>query len=93
MAVGRGDDHSLRRLGQPGNDPSLVAESQSSLAWFLPVLDQQLAGREYILGRPRASFQRGGLVGAHAFETVLEGRLTGCLPSSLRWISQGMTGA
>jgi glutathione S-transferase len=37
-------------LNQPGNDPSIVADAHARLNRFLPVLDKQLEGREYILG-------------------------------------------
>lgn len=38
-------------LGQPGIDPSILAEAEATLDRFLPVLDRQLAGKEYILGK------------------------------------------
>jgi glutathione S-transferase len=38
-------------LGQPGNDPSLVRESEAALARFLPILDAQLDGKEHVLGQ------------------------------------------
>jgi glutathione S-transferase len=38
-------------LGQPGNDPSIVAEAEAALDRFLPILDAQLAGKENILGK------------------------------------------
>jgi len=37
-------------LNQPGNDPGIMADARARLARFLPVLDEQLAGRDYILG-------------------------------------------
>jgi len=37
-------------LNQPGNDPGIVADAHKRLARFLPVLDQQLEGRDYIVG-------------------------------------------
>ncbi|HWN68598.1 MAG TPA: glutathione S-transferase family protein [Haliangium sp.] len=37
--------------GQPGNDPTLIGEAQSALDRFLPILDRQLAGKEYIVGK------------------------------------------
>jgi glutathione S-transferase len=37
-------------LGQPGNDPAIVADAQAALDRFLPVLDRQLAGRDFIAG-------------------------------------------
>jgi glutathione S-transferase len=38
-------------LGQPGNDPSIVAEAEAALDRFLPILDAQLSGKENILGK------------------------------------------
>jgi glutathione S-transferase len=38
-------------LGRPGNDPSIVADAEAALDRFLPVLDAQLDGRDYIVGR------------------------------------------
>jgi glutathione S-transferase len=38
-------------MGQPGNDPTILGEAQSALDRFLPILDRQLAGREYITGK------------------------------------------
>jgi glutathione S-transferase len=38
-------------LGLPGNDPVLIADAESALARFLPVLDTQLAGKDYVLGK------------------------------------------
>ena len=38
-------------LGQPGNDPSIVAEVEAALDRFLPILDAQLSGKENILGK------------------------------------------
>ena len=37
-------------LNQPGNDPGIIADARARLDRFLPVLDKQLAGRDYILG-------------------------------------------
>jgi glutathione S-transferase len=37
-------------LRQPGNDPGIVADAHARLARFLPVLDRQLEGRDYVLG-------------------------------------------
>lgn len=37
-------------LNQPGNDPGIIADAQARLARFLPVLDQQLEGRDYVAG-------------------------------------------
>lgn len=37
-------------LKQPGNDASIVADAQSRLKRFLPVLDRQLDGRDYVVG-------------------------------------------
>jgi glutathione S-transferase len=37
-------------LGQPGNDPGIVADAEANLDRFLPVLDRQLAGGDYIIG-------------------------------------------
>jgi len=37
-------------LNQPGNDPGIVADAHARLNRFLPVLDQQLEGRDYIVG-------------------------------------------
>jgi glutathione S-transferase len=37
-------------LNQPGNDPGIMADAHARLDRFLPVLDSQLAGRDYILG-------------------------------------------
>ena len=38
-------------LGKPSIDPSIVAEAEAALERFLPILDGQLAGKEYILGK------------------------------------------
>jgi glutathione S-transferase len=38
-------------MGQPGNDPTLVGEAQGALDRFLPILDRQLADKEYIAGK------------------------------------------
>jgi glutathione S-transferase len=37
-------------LGKGGNDPNIIADAQASLDRFLPVLDRQLAGKDYVLG-------------------------------------------
>jgi glutathione S-transferase len=37
-------------LGQPGNDASIVGDAEAALDRFLPVLDRQLAERDYIIG-------------------------------------------
>lgn len=37
-------------LKQPGNDPGIVADAYARLDRFLPVLDRQLAGRDYVVG-------------------------------------------
>jgi glutathione S-transferase len=37
-------------LKQPGNDPGIMAEAYARLNRFLPVLDRQLEGRDYVLG-------------------------------------------
>ena len=39
-------------MGQAGNDPTILSEAQSALDRFLPILDRQLAGKEYIVGKP-----------------------------------------
>jgi glutathione S-transferase len=38
-------------LGREGNDPTLVAQAAAELARFLPILDRQLDGKEYIVGK------------------------------------------
>jgi glutathione S-transferase len=38
-------------LGQPGNDPTILAAAQSELDRFLPILERQLGDNEYILGK------------------------------------------
>jgi glutathione S-transferase len=38
-------------MGQPGNDPTILGEAQSALDRFLPILERQLADKEYILGK------------------------------------------
>jgi glutathione S-transferase len=38
-------------LNQPGFDPGIMADARARLGRFLPVLDQQLEGRDYILGK------------------------------------------
>jgi glutathione S-transferase len=37
-------------LKQGGNDPGIIADAKARLDRFLPVLDKQLDGRDYILG-------------------------------------------
>lgn len=37
-------------LGKPANDPSIVSEADAALGRYLPVLDRQLSGRDYVLG-------------------------------------------
>jgi glutathione S-transferase len=37
-------------MGQPGNDPSIVADAEANLGRFLPVLDRQLAGGDFVVG-------------------------------------------
>jgi len=37
-------------LKQPGNNPGIIADAHARLARFLPVLDKQLEGRDYIVG-------------------------------------------
>jgi glutathione S-transferase len=37
-------------LKQPGNDPGIVADAHGRLNRFLPVLDAQLKGRDYLIG-------------------------------------------
>ena len=37
-------------LKQPGNDPGIIADAHTRINRFLPVLDKQLAGRDYIVG-------------------------------------------
>ncbi len=39
-----------RVLNQPGNDPSIIADAHARLDRFLPVLDRQLEGRDFIVG-------------------------------------------
>jgi glutathione S-transferase len=38
-------------LNQPGNDPGIMEDARARLARFLPVLDKQLAGRDYVIGK------------------------------------------
>jgi glutathione S-transferase len=38
-------------LNQPGNDPAIIADGKARLARFLPVLNQQLEDRDYVLGK------------------------------------------
>ncbi len=37
-------------LGKPGNDPGIIADAKARIARFLPVLDKQLQGRDYVIG-------------------------------------------
>ena len=37
-------------FGKPGNDASIMREARDLLDRYLPVLDKQLAGKEYVLG-------------------------------------------
>jgi glutathione S-transferase len=37
-------------LNQPGNDPGIMADARARIDRFLPVLDKQLADRDYIVG-------------------------------------------
>lgn len=37
-------------IGMPGNDPGIIREAEAALARYLPVLDAQLGGRDYVLG-------------------------------------------
>jgi len=37
-------------MNQPGNDPGIMAEGYARLNRFLPVLDKQLEGRDYVVG-------------------------------------------
>lgn len=37
-------------FGKPGNDASIMREARDILDRYLPVLDRQLAGKEYVLG-------------------------------------------
>ncbi len=44
-------EHILKPFfGKPGNDPSIIAEAHDQLGRFLPVLEKQLAGKEYVMG-------------------------------------------
>ncbi|MGD9501976.1 MAG: glutathione S-transferase family protein [Methyloceanibacter sp.] len=38
-------------LNRPGNDPGILADANARLSRFLPVLDRQLEGRDFIVGR------------------------------------------
>jgi glutathione S-transferase len=38
-------------LGKGGNDPAIIADAEATFDRFLPVLDRQLAGKDYILGK------------------------------------------
>ncbi|MGC2409121.1 MAG: glutathione S-transferase family protein [Methyloceanibacter sp.] len=40
-----------KMLKQPGNDPGIIADAMARLDRFLPVLDKQLQGRDYIVGQ------------------------------------------
>lgn len=37
-------------LKQPGSDPGIIADAHARLNRFLPVLDKQLEGRDYVVG-------------------------------------------
>jgi glutathione S-transferase len=37
-------------LKQPGNDPGIMAEAYARVNLYLPVLDKQLEGRDYVVG-------------------------------------------
>ena len=37
-------------LNQPGFDPGIMADARARLDRFLPVLDKQLEGRDYVIG-------------------------------------------
>src|SRR5262245_2525721 len=37
-------------LNRPGNDPGILADATARLSRFLPVLDRQLEGRDYVIG-------------------------------------------
>ena len=37
-------------LNQPGNDPGIMADARARIGRFLPVLDKQLEGRDYVIG-------------------------------------------
>lgn len=37
-------------LKQPGNDPGIITDARTRIARFLPVLDKQLEGRDYVIG-------------------------------------------
>ena len=37
-------------LNLPGNDPGIIADAHARLDRFLPVLDKQLEGRDYVIG-------------------------------------------
>jgi glutathione S-transferase len=37
-------------LNQPGNDPGIMADARARISRFLPVLDRQLKGRDYVIG-------------------------------------------
>lgn len=39
------------RLGQVGNGASVIASAEVDLSRFLPMLDHQLVGRDYVLGK------------------------------------------
>ena len=40
-----------RVLKRPGNDPGILADATARLSRFLPVLDRQLEGRDFVVGR------------------------------------------
>jgi glutathione S-transferase len=37
-------------FNQPGNDPGIVADAHRRIERYLPVLDKQLEGRDYVVG-------------------------------------------
>jgi glutathione S-transferase len=37
-------------FNQPGNDPGIIADAHARINRFLPVLDRQLEGRDYVVG-------------------------------------------
>lgn len=39
-----------RVLGQAGNDPGIMTDAYARISRYLPVLDRQLEGRDYVLG-------------------------------------------
>jgi glutathione S-transferase len=38
-------------LGKGGNDPAIIADAEATFERFLPVLENQLAGKDYVLGK------------------------------------------